>query len=312
MTKVVDECPGCGINHLDLFPDAFAALADPNKGIIDVTWNYVDCAITAPLQLHLKDGVSAYWFSIQVVNAKKAVKSVDVSTDGGSTWKPTTRMDYNFFENPSGFGTKTVTVKVTSVDGDEVIVKNVGVSSGISITTTDNFGISSAASISSPAASKSTSSEVKQVSMVNKVAKTFTQVLEATSISASSTASISGANFIEIKPEPTTLATVAAPILSSTYSAVPTTSAAPITSTEPSTLSESSYILSISKASTTSAAFTQTPSVGTTSAYTVPSSLVSGSVPSSTAVPNFIPVSSASQIVAGFGCLVGVCMALLF
>ena len=35
---ITDQCPGCGENHLDLYPDAFAKLADPSTGVIDVTW----------------------------------------------------------------------------------------------------------------------------------------------------------------------------------------------------------------------------------------------------------------------------------
>jgi hypothetical protein len=31
---VTDQCPGCGNNHLDLYPDAFKKLADPSKGVI--------------------------------------------------------------------------------------------------------------------------------------------------------------------------------------------------------------------------------------------------------------------------------------
>jgi len=50
---IVDECPGCGPNHLDLFPDAFAALADPSKGVINVSWDYVACPISSPLQIHM-------------------------------------------------------------------------------------------------------------------------------------------------------------------------------------------------------------------------------------------------------------------
>ncbi|KAL5332051.1 hypothetical protein ACEPPN_001594 [Leptodophora sp. 'Broadleaf-Isolate-01'] len=140
---VVDQCPGCGSNHLDLFPDAFAALADPSKGIIPITWHYVDCPITSPLAVHNKEGVSAYWFSMQVVNANKEVTSLEVSTDGGSTWKSTTRQQYNFFENSSGFGTTVVDVKVTSVDGDVVILKSVNVVAGASTTASSNFGSSS-------------------------------------------------------------------------------------------------------------------------------------------------------------------------
>ncbi|TVY86700.1 Expansin-YoaJ [Lachnellula willkommii] len=137
---IVDECPGCGTNHLDLFPTAFSALATPSTGVIDVSWSYVDCPITTPLQVHNKEGVSAYWFSMQVVNANKAVSTLEVSTDGGSTWQATTRKDYNFFENSSGFGTDSVDVKVTSSAGEVVIVDNVAITTGSVVTAGSNFG----------------------------------------------------------------------------------------------------------------------------------------------------------------------------
>jgi expansin len=35
--RVINECPGRGNAHLDLFPDAFSALANPNVGVIGVT-----------------------------------------------------------------------------------------------------------------------------------------------------------------------------------------------------------------------------------------------------------------------------------
>jgi hypothetical protein len=119
--------------------------------MIPITWDYVDCPITTPLQLHNKDGVSAYWFSMQVVNANQGVKSLEVSTDGGSTWQPTTLQDYNFFEGSSGFGT-TVDVRVTSDAGGVVVVNNVGISSGSIVTASSNFGSSGAASVKAPAA----------------------------------------------------------------------------------------------------------------------------------------------------------------
>jgi expansin (peptidoglycan-binding protein) len=107
-----------------------------------VTWDYVDCPITSALSLHNKEGVSAYWFSMQVVNANKRVESLEFSTNGGSTWTSTERQDYNFFECSSGSGATTVDVRVTSIDGDVVIVKNVGISSGASVTAGSNFGSS--------------------------------------------------------------------------------------------------------------------------------------------------------------------------
>lgn len=64
---------------------------------------------------------------MQVVNHNEPVESLEVSTDGGSTWQATTRKDYNFFENPSGFGTTEVDVRITSTTGKVISVKGVGV-----------------------------------------------------------------------------------------------------------------------------------------------------------------------------------------
>lgn len=136
---VVDQCPGCGPNHLDLFPDAFAKLAEPSKGVISVSWEVVPCGITTPIVLKNKSGTSKYWFSMQVMNANVPVQTLEVSTDGGSTWKSTTRKDYNFFENPAGFGTDTVDVRVTSVGGKQVIVKSVSIAPDSTKTAGGNF-----------------------------------------------------------------------------------------------------------------------------------------------------------------------------
>jgi len=136
---VVDQCPGCGPNHLDLFPDAFAAIDSPNAGNITVDWSVVPCGISSPIVLKNKSGTSKFWFSMQVVNANIGVAKLEVSTDGGATWKPTTRQPYNFFQNAAGFGTDTVDVKVTSTSGSAITVKNVSIKSESTATAGSNF-----------------------------------------------------------------------------------------------------------------------------------------------------------------------------
>ncbi|RBQ90327.1 hypothetical protein VDGD_04446 [Verticillium dahliae] len=76
---------------------------------------------------------------MQVVNATERVAKLEVSTDGGSTWQSTQRKDYNFFEQPSGFGTPSVDVRVTSVSGKVVVVRNVPVASDEHATASSNF-----------------------------------------------------------------------------------------------------------------------------------------------------------------------------
>ena len=53
--QIVDECPGCEENHLDLFQDAFDQLAAESVGVIDLNWQYVECPsnlVTGPLSIH--------------------------------------------------------------------------------------------------------------------------------------------------------------------------------------------------------------------------------------------------------------------
>ncbi|KAH6896654.1 RlpA-like double-psi beta-barrel-protein domain-containing protein-containing protein [Thelonectria olida] len=135
---IVDQCPECAEGHLDLFPDAFTAVGGTD-GIVSTSYKFVECGISSPLILHNKEGTSQYWFSIQVVNHNEPVASLEVSTDGGSSWVETERKDYNFFENTSGFGVSSVSVRVTSTTGKTVTVSNVGVTAGAQYTATSNF-----------------------------------------------------------------------------------------------------------------------------------------------------------------------------
>ncbi|GAQ09310.1 expansin-YoaJ [Aspergillus lentulus] len=136
---IVDQCPECEADHLDLFQNAFTELADISKGIIPITWSFVDCGITSPLVLKNKEGTSRYWFSMQVMNANEPVAKLEVSTDGGNTWQGTTRTSYNFFEQSSGFGKDTVDVRITGQSGATLTVKNVGTSSGSTVTAKSNL-----------------------------------------------------------------------------------------------------------------------------------------------------------------------------
>ncbi|GAB7351284.1 hypothetical protein MBLNU459_g1701t1 [Dothideomycetes sp. NU459] len=137
---IVDECPGCGENHLDLFPDAFDQLSAASAGVISVTWDFVPCPdVSGPLEIHMKSGVSEYWFSAQVVNAKRRTSNLQVSIDEGSTWLSTTRQTYNFFEISSGAGATTAWIKVTSHVGTTVIVKNVPMTSDTVVKASSNY-----------------------------------------------------------------------------------------------------------------------------------------------------------------------------
>jgi hypothetical protein len=39
--KVEDRCTGCKFNDIDMTPSAFQAIADPSRGRIEITWNWL-------------------------------------------------------------------------------------------------------------------------------------------------------------------------------------------------------------------------------------------------------------------------------
>ncbi|KAI0485220.1 RlpA-like double-psi beta-barrel-protein domain-containing protein-containing protein [Xylariaceae sp. FL0804] len=154
---VVDQCPECDEGHLDLFEDAFDALSPSSSDPLATSYVFVDCpddtttssggggggGVSGPLVLHSKSGASAYWFSMQVVNARAPVAGLAVSTDGGDgdSWRDLAalRTEYNFFEYASGFGAGAVAVKVTSDAGEVVVVEDVVVASDAQVTAGSNF-----------------------------------------------------------------------------------------------------------------------------------------------------------------------------
>lgn len=127
------------MNNVDLLPGGFQQLADLKVGRINVEWEIVKCDISSPLFLKTQTGSSEYWFSIQVVNSNVPVRSLEVSIDDGKTWQSLSRREYNFFQNPSGFGVDFVDVRITSVTGETIVVNNVSSAAETRTDATSNF-----------------------------------------------------------------------------------------------------------------------------------------------------------------------------
>ena len=74
-----------------------------------------------------------------MVNANRRTAKLEISTDGGKTYKAAKRTDYNFFEIPSGAGAAKATIRVTSKDGKSVVVKDVAMTSDLSVKGPSNY-----------------------------------------------------------------------------------------------------------------------------------------------------------------------------
>ena len=117
--RIVDQCPECEVGHLDMSQSAFAKIADVSAGKVPITWNVVECNVTGPLSYHYKEGSSQYWTAIQVRNSRLPISKLEIESGGGA-FTSIDRADYNYFVDASGAGTGSVTVRITSIDGQQV------------------------------------------------------------------------------------------------------------------------------------------------------------------------------------------------
>jgi expansin (peptidoglycan-binding protein) len=101
--RITNECPApCRVHQLDLSPQAFAELADPETGQISVTWKLVSPRISGDVAVRYKVGSSRHWCGIQVINHRNPVARLEVRS--GGSWRRLARTDYNYFLSPGGSG----------------------------------------------------------------------------------------------------------------------------------------------------------------------------------------------------------------
>jgi expansin (peptidoglycan-binding protein) len=122
--RIVDRCPECPPGHIDLHPDAFAMLADPQLGVVPISWAYVPCPVAGNIAYHFKEGSNQWWTAVQVRNHRNAVASFEYR-DAMGDWKPVERVDYNFFIDMSGMGPGPYSFRVTDVYGN--VLEDAGV-----------------------------------------------------------------------------------------------------------------------------------------------------------------------------------------
>lgn len=114
---IQDRCPECKSGDLDLNPEAFDKIADHAAGRVKITWNFVSCEVTGPVKYHFKEGSSAGWTAVQILNHRLPVAKFEYSRDNGATWKSVSRVEYNYFLEEGGFGPNITLVRITSATG---------------------------------------------------------------------------------------------------------------------------------------------------------------------------------------------------
>ncbi|MBL8956333.1 MAG: hypothetical protein JNK82_36505 [Myxococcaceae bacterium] len=118
VVRVVDHCPDCENDHLDLRRSSYAKIANIPDGRATVKWKTVTCPTAGNVQVQVKDGSNPFWLAIQPRNFRRPV--VKVEGQKGGAWVTLSRTDYNYFLAESGLGEGPIALKLTADDGTVV------------------------------------------------------------------------------------------------------------------------------------------------------------------------------------------------
>nr|ADX07324.1 putative extracellular cellulase CelA/allergen Asp F7-like protein [Flammulina velutipes] len=135
---VVDRCPECDADHLDVFETVAPQIdADyQSKGVFEISWEEVPCSVSGGIQLKNKEGASGSYFAMQPRNTVHPVQSLEVFN--GESWTWINREEYNFFVSYNGFGDN-VSIRITSNTGETLTLENVAIGDGTIVYTSSQF-----------------------------------------------------------------------------------------------------------------------------------------------------------------------------
>jgi expansin (peptidoglycan-binding protein) len=118
--RIVDSCPGCAPGQLDLSSTAFARIAEPKRGRVPITWRYVPCEVSGPIDYRFKEGSNPFWTALQVRNHRHRIALLLARPDRGD-WRILPRRSYNFFVDEAGLGAGPVDLAVIDVHGHMIL-----------------------------------------------------------------------------------------------------------------------------------------------------------------------------------------------
>ncbi|RIV36818.1 hypothetical protein D2L64_18600 [Micromonospora radicis] len=151
---VMDQCPECGPGHLDLSREAFARIADPVRGIVEVSYRLVvDPPLVGPLTFRIKEGASQWWFAVLVAGHGNPLRSVEVRQGGSGGWRAAVRESYNYWLIDSGAGPGPYQIRVTDSRGHRVTATGIRIAPGqVQRSAVRMYGAASGGSATSSAA----------------------------------------------------------------------------------------------------------------------------------------------------------------
>jgi expansin (peptidoglycan-binding protein) len=116
VVRVVDRCPECGLNELDLSLSAFDEIGNRNDGQAPIRWERIAHPNPGALAFHVKEGSSQFWLALQVREHRYGITALSILV--GGSYQPVQREDYNYFVRSTGAGPGPLQVRVTASTGE--------------------------------------------------------------------------------------------------------------------------------------------------------------------------------------------------
>ncbi len=116
VVRVVDRCPECAANDLDLSPNAFADIAEPVSGQAAIRWERIAHPNPGPLAFRFREGSSEFFLSLQVREHRYGITAMSVFADGA--YRPMQRRDDSYFDYAQTRGPGPVQIRVTASTGE--------------------------------------------------------------------------------------------------------------------------------------------------------------------------------------------------
>ncbi|RMJ16842.1 hypothetical protein CDV36_003474 [Fusarium kuroshium] len=133
---MVTNKTGGNATHLDMTPSTWTKLTKgySGGGVDGIEWEWIQCPLpeSSSLQIHMHGGASKYWFAATIENARLRTKKVEVSSDKGKTWQACSLHDPNMYIlDDKTLPDDIAYVRVTDINGGQVVVKDVVLKSGV-------------------------------------------------------------------------------------------------------------------------------------------------------------------------------------
>jgi len=135
VVEITDQCPA-GPNpqwcagdaaHLDLSEAAFAAVANPVRGVAYIEWEVVECPVAGDASLLNVDGSNPWWYAVFALDIRQGVTGLEIrDSSTGASWFEGDRQNWNAFVVQTGYQmVLPYDVRLTGISGEVLTADNV-------------------------------------------------------------------------------------------------------------------------------------------------------------------------------------------